>query len=352
MSELRDSLRKQRELERTYMDSRDEESALRAQERKALRKRRSQNELIEGILSAGDAIGKIAAGKSGGLVSGDLIPKVDLSKHGTDSISDEYDTKREELSSKSRSLREQIQDVEDERRIASDEETRARRKKAEEDRLKREAKRIEKEEKRLTEKAKKEALKKKKAAAKIEKAAKKQSEKLIKHELIADVKNDVIDGDEAMEEMIENAEEMGVDPAILEGFRETIKPILMNEDEELQAKTLTELQQKLRTHFIKQKVMEDLEMGIGEFDDSFLEKIGVSRPEDSLTKEPESAKVKESAPKEAPAGEPEKLQYKIVDTETGTEKPALYTLEEAMDVQEKLQASKGRFVLKRIKKSK
>jgi len=278
MSDLRDSLKKQRELERQYQDYSMEGDRLAAEERKELRRAKSNRKLTQAIGSAVDAIGKIGASKAGGLVSGDLVPELALGDFGASEIEDKYDTKRLEMTEKARKLRDEIADVRDERTIKQAEDVESRRETAKKEREER--------------KPKAGKLKEEEEVLKYKNRARTKVDKLIPDTLIEDVELDKTDGKEAVEVL----EDKGVPEEVIAVFRETVKPIFMNEDEELQAKTLTEMKQNLRLMFIRKRVKEDIEDG-KQFSPVVLEALGIEVPE--LTPKAESAKIEKPAPEKA-----------------------------------------------------
>ena len=71
-------------------------------------------------------------------------------------------------------------------------------------------------------------------------------------------------------------------------------------------------------------------------------------PKESLTKEPEPAKIETSAPETAPVGEPKKFRYELT-LPNGQKQIILKTSEEAMDIMEKSQEKGMRVQIKRLK---
>lgn len=269
MSDLRKNLEKQRELEKTYNQYRIDKDRLDLEEAQELREARRTGRLLTAAGKAASALGKIGASKAGALVTGDLVPDLNLDKYADDSISDEYDTKRLSMNEKALNIRGEIDEVEDQRRVAKEEE------------------RIRKEEERKTEKAKKESLKIKEKASAYRLKAEEKAKGLVKDNLVLAVKEDRMDGNEA----IEILEDKGIPEEMLEPFRETIKPPLWPEDEKLQVKTLKELQEKLRLLFIKNRVSQELKAG-KPFSPELLKALDMNtedftpeKPKESLTKE-------------------------------------------------------------------
>jgi hypothetical protein len=339
MSDLRDSLNKQRELEKQYQDYGLEKDKLATEERKELRKDKSHRNIVSALSKAADAIGKIGASQAGGLVSGDLVPEINIGAGEAESISDKFDDERLALSEKAKNLRDKVSGVQDERALAK------------------EAKRLEKQ----TEKLKaKEAKEIEKETLKYNSSSRKIADKMVKQTLIDDVEKDIIDGADTLEIL----EEKGVPQELLVPFQETINK-WGNEDEKLQARTLTELKQELRKHFIKKRVVEDMEDG-KKFSPKVLKALGLINEESQsdLTTEPESAKVEESAPETAPAGEPEKQEgggpdgnpntffYQIKLPDGSIKNTPEITAERAEDIREvwKKDENKKGWILERAKR--
>lgn len=333
MSDLRKNLEKQRELQRQRQAYEAERDSLAASESSELRGSKSRSNLTKAVAKAVDAIGKIGAARSGGLVTGDLVPDMDFGRSELDAISEKYDTKRLELAEKARNLRDQIETVQDERALQK-----------EADRLKKAAERTAKAEE-------KEAKRKEKATEReivsVNSKARKAADRIMTEEEASKLSEDILNDEKDGEEVVELLEENKVPDELIEPFRQTVRGWMQNEDEELQANTIKELQQKLRVHFIRKHVKESMADG-KTFDPAVLEALNLEDPAPQLTTPPESGKVNESAPETAPTGEPTRMRYEMI-LPNGDKKIILKTPEEALDIVEKADDKGIKIKLRKLK---
>ena len=317
------------DLETEYEAYQMERDTLGGEEKKESRAVRKRARMIKALGQAADAIGKIGASKAGGLVSGDLVPDLEVGQGELDDIADKYDTKRLSLSKKGRELKSRADVLGEEDKSAKAEAVAAR--KAEIAEL-RKAQDVEAEEKRL---AKLETADKKEAF-KYKSKARKDVTKMT-DKLIEGIEEEDLQG----EDVVEILENEGIAPEIIAPFKETLG---FMEDEDEQIKSLEELKSKLIIHTVKKRVQQDIDDG-KPVNPRIIEALGLTEEsKDATIKEPEAA-AKSQKPTD---GEPTRIRYELV-LPNGAKQVISKTPEEAEDIRDNAEAKGLNIKLKRLK---
>jgi len=334
------------ELKKEYEDYKMERDSLGSEERKESRAVRKRARMIKALGQAADAIGKIGAARSGGLVKGDLVPELDVGRGELEDIGEKYDTKRLSLSKKGRELREREETIGVEDRAAKAEAVAARKQalagvrkeqdiQAEEEALARIEKAEAKAAKAAEEKLAKLDKADKTAAFKYKSKARKDVTKMT-DKLIEGIEEEELQG----EDVVEALETEGVPEEVIAPFRKTLG---FMEDEETQIETLEALKSKLIVHTVRKRVEQDIADG-KPVNPRIREALG-------LTEEPKDDTIKGSKPEakaEAAAGEPTKTRYELT-LPNGSKQIISKTPEEAEDIRDNAESKGLNIKLKRLK---
>lgn len=318
------------ELDSEYEAYKMESDALGSEERKESRAARKRARMVKALGQAADAIGKIGASKSGALVSGDLVPDLEVGQGELDSIADKYDTKRLSLSKKGRELKDRAGVMAEEDKSAKAAAVAARKAEIAELRNKQEVEAEEQKLAKLEKAGQKEAFKYK---SKARKDVTKMTDKLIEG-----IEEEDMQGDDVVE-VLENE---GISPEIIAPFRETLG---FMEDEEAQVETLEELKSKLIMHTVKKRVQQDIEDG-KPVNPRIIEALGLTdEAKPDTIKEPETPAKSQTSTDGEPT-EVSRYLYEIT-LPNGIKKKRHMTTEEAEDARDK--AEKIGATIKRTK---
>jgi len=251
-----------------YEEYKIDQDSLAAEERKEKRKIKRRNNMIKAIGKAVDALGKIGAARSGGLVTGDLIPDLDFGSGEEDEISDLYDTRQLDLTKKLRGLKRKERELD----VKEDQEREiAKKQKAE--KIKEATKELED----IRTQKRKAAVREKEDNYIASKALKsrKQYERFLE-DFSEGIEDDIYDGKDVMEEF----EELGISEEITAPFKETVRPPFFNEDEDKQIEILKseKFKQDLIKELVKIKVQNEIDAG-KPISPRIIESLGLTVPD-------------------------------------------------------------------------
>jgi len=333
------------DLDSRYEDYKMERDSLAGEERKEARGVKKRARMLSAIGKAANALGKIGAARSGGLVSGDLVPELDYGQGELDELEDKYDTKRLTLSERGRGLKKESEDLTKADRAALKAARQSQRdaKKEVSQEVDEEARR--EAEARERKRAKKEEERIKKKIAKEDKAVKREYSKYAKksdkvaEDFIEEVSDGLDDDSADGESIVEAMEKLDLDPEIIEEF-EAVPGDWggLDEDEAAQKAKLIDLKQRIIMNMTRNRIKKDIELGVP-VSPRIIEAFG-------LTEDGKDVKIEESKPTKVAAGEskaesggadnnPLTFQYKIY--EKGNPEPITtheITAEKADDIRE------------------
>ncbi len=300
-------------LKSEYEDYLMDRDSLEAEERKERRKIKGRKKMIESVAKAADALGKIGAARSGGIVTGDLVPDLALGDSEEQALAEKYDDKRLEMLKKKRELKEleESLDVSDKEAMAL---AKAKRKE--------EIARLRKEQEELAKEAAIESLeeKERKEVFKYRSKARKDIERF-SEDIIEGIEDETLQGEDVMQMF----EEEGVPEEIIAPFKETLG---FFEDEEKQVKTIEDLKSQLITHLISKRIKSDLADG-KEVNPRIMEALGLTTPAKAVKMSPTTTEKSVEGQEEVKT-----FQYKVV-APSGAYKYLSLTAEQAEDLRDK-----------------